>query len=282
MKQKKEKTEHIVSCNDESSETLFEKIKDWEITSQLNFAVSFDNLKRKELFNEIIKNATIELIKQNIILIVKRIEQAAFPITGYTHSEIEYYQSLYAKEFLYILHTDNYQTYIEDKIRELHFNCKNLEQHLKINQYEYFDFRELDIKKLTECERYKVYLENLFSHINNSTPQITETRTNKLKVKQIALLHIYEGNQITRDNADEIAAKYGYNSKTSGEGLFQDYIFYSSSGNRKQKPSHCTPKTLLNKIELFESVLKILSDKCKQRAIDEINILKTIYQNEYQ
>jgi hypothetical protein len=175
MKHKKDKTEYIVSCNDESSETLFEKIKDWEITLQLNFAVSFDNPKRKELFNEIIKNVTIELIKQNIILIDKRIEQAAFPITGYTHSEIEHYQSLYAKDFLYILHTDNYQTYIEDKIRELHFYCKKLEHHLKINQYEYFEFREQDIKKHTESERYKVYLEHLFSHINNLSLQKNET-----------------------------------------------------------------------------------------------------------
>lgn len=113
-------------------------------------------------------------------------------------------------------------------------------------------------------------------------PQKTETKADKLKVKQIALIHFYEGKQITRANAGDIAAKYGYMAKNSGEGLFQDYNSYCSAANRKGKPTHCTPKRLNNKIELFESVVNYLSDINKQRAIDEINILKTIYENEYQ
>jgi len=113
-------------------------------------------------------------------------------------------------------------------------------------------------------------------------PHQTETNPEKLKVPQIALIHFYEGNQITRDNAGEIAAKYGYTAKNSGEGLFQDYTNYCSTANRKGKPTLCTPKKLKNKIELFESVVNHLSENAKQRAIDEINILKTIFENEYQ
>ena len=109
-----------------------------------------------------------------------------------------------------------------------------------------------------------------------------DTKTDKLKVNQIALIHVYEGVQITRENAGEIAAKHGYTAKNSGEGLFQDYTNYCSTANRKGKPTPCTPKKLKNKIELFESVVSHLSDNNKQRAIDEINILKTIFENEYQ
>jgi len=116
---------------------------------------------------------------------------------------------------------------------------------------------------------------------HNLPPQQTETKTSKLKVKQIALIHVYEGLQITRKNAGEIAAKHGYTAKNSGEGLFQDYTIYCSTENRKEKPTPCTPKKLKNKIELFESVLNHLSDNKKQRAIDEIKILKTIFENEY-
>lgn len=113
-------------------------------------------------------------------------------------------------------------------------------------------------------------------------PQQSETKTDKLKVPQIALIHVYEGLQITRENAGEIAAKHGYTAKNSGEGLFQDYTNYCSTANRKGKPTPCTPKKLKNKIELFESVVNHLSDNNKQRAIDEIQILKTIFENEYQ
>lgn len=117
---------------------------------------------------------------------------------------------------------------------------------------------------------------------HNLPPQQTETKTDKLKVNQIALIHVYEGLQITRENAGEIAAKYGYTAKNSGEGLFQDYTNYCSTANRKGKPTPCTPKKLKNKIELFESVVNHLSDRNKQRAIDEIKILKTTFESEYQ
>lgn len=117
---------------------------------------------------------------------------------------------------------------------------------------------------------------------HNLPPQQFETKSDKLKVSQIALIHVYEGKQITRENAGLIAAKHGYTAKNSGEGLFQDYTYYSSTANRKEKPTLCTPKKLKNKIKLFESIVNHLPDNSKQRAIDEINILKTIYENEYQ
>ena len=109
----------------------------------------------------------------------------------------------------------------------------------------------------------------------------TENKSSRLKVKQIALIYVYNEIQITRDNAIEIATKYGYTSKTSGEGLFQDYTNFSSLANRKGRPFPFTSKKLQNKIKLFESIIEQLTDKAKQKAIDEIKTLKTLFENEY-
>ena len=109
----------------------------------------------------------------------------------------------------------------------------------------------------------------------------SESKTDKLKVPQIALIHIYKDIQITEENAKEIAAEYGYTSKTSGTGLYHDYLKYCKTSDRIAKPSAETKKTLINKIELFESVVNHLSDKAKNMANDEIKILKTILETEY-
>jgi len=100
----------------------------------------------------------------------------------------------------------------------------------------------------------------------------------ELTINQIALIYCYEGKQITRDNSNEIAKQYNHN---SGEKLFHRYTYFSSTANRKGRPTPCTHKKLKNKIELFESIVNHLSDNAKQRAIDEIKILKALSENEY-
>jgi hypothetical protein len=137
----------------------------------------------------------------------------------------------------------------------------------------------LDFQKHLQSKREKIYIDLINEIRDLSTHQI-DTKTDRLKVKQIALFHAYEEIQITRENAGEIAAKYGYKAKTSGEGLFQDYIYYISPANRRGKPIPCTAKKLKNKIELFESIVNLLSDKKKQKAIDEIGILKIFLEND--
>lgn len=114
---------------------------------------------------------------------------------------------------------------------------------------------------------------------HNLPPQQTETKTDKLKVNQIALIHVYEGKQITRENGNDIAKEYGHN---SGEKLFQRFTYYSSSANRKGKPNLCTPKKLDNKIKLIESIIELLPTDKQERAKDEVSILKKIYEAEYQ
>jgi hypothetical protein len=117
--------------------------------------------------------------------------------------------------------------------------------------------------------------------VNIVSDQITNGKESHLSVKQIALIHIYTLKQITRENAGDIAAQYNYTSKNSGEGLFQDFNFFSSRANRIGEPTNCTKKKFCNKIQLFKSILEHLPEKEKGRLVDEIQILETKYNSEY-
>ena len=98
-----------------------------------------------------------------------------------------------------------------------------------------------------------------------------------LTLRQIALKYLYEGKLITRENGDSIAKQYGQN---SGEKLFQHYTHYSATPNRVGKPSPLTRKKLENKINLFQSVVDLLPEHKRQRAIDELKTLRNHYSNE--
>jgi hypothetical protein len=100
-----------------------------------------------------------------------------------------------------------------------------------------------------------------------------------LILRQIALMYFYEGKQITRENGDSIAKQYGHN---SGEKLFQHFTYYSATPNRIGKPSPFTQTKLKNKIDLFQSVVNLLPESKKQRAIDELIVLNTHYSNEFE
>ncbi len=94
-----------------------------------------------------------------------------------------------------------------------------------------------------------------------------------LTMKQIALIHIYEGNQITRKNGDEIVKAYGL---TSGEKLYSTYLEYVQSTDRTGDPG--TPRKLKGKIKLIESVVQLLtSEDAVKRATAELEILKRIH-----
>ena len=254
MKQKKDKKETIVFGNIQSTEILFEKIKGWEIALQIEFAVSFENPKRKELLEKIIEAVTNETVKQNISLMVQRIEQAAFQVSGYTPSEIEHYQSLFAKDFYTVLHSENYQTYIEDKIRELHFYCKGLEQDLRTNQYEFLEDREQDKNQFTEAERYKFYLESFIIHLKNPSPQQTGTKTNKLKAPVLGLFCSLI-NKIGIDKKDEAESAIVYCERICGKFKlpYTDRVRQNYNVNENKK--------LIQ--ELTEKVLPLIDNETK-------------------
>ena len=94
-----------------------------------------------------------------------------------------------------------------------------------------------------------------------------------LSLRQIALIHYYRGEHITRDNAVAVAEENGFSSKTSGEALYQKFSSYCSNADRKALPD--TKKKIENKILLFESILEYLSGNEKTKAIDELKIIKS-------
>jgi hypothetical protein len=108
-------------------------------------------------------------------------------------------------------------------------------------------------------------------------PTSKQKQKQKLSMNQIALLCFYMGLQITRDNGNEIAEKFGHK---SGDKLYQCFTKYSSTANRKGDPG--TEQMLKNKIKLIESVIELLPIENQQQAKDELSILKTIYESEYQ
>lgn len=112
------------------------------------------------------------------------------------------------------------------------------------------------------------------NEIKNEVPKDGTIKETKIPMKQIALLHYYNGITITREIANTIAKKYNYTSKNSGEGLYQDFISFTSNANRLSSGE--TKRKLNNKIKLFENVIKLLTtENAKSKATAELNILKS-------
>lgn len=105
---------------------------------------------------------------------------------------------------------------------------------------------------------------------------IPNTEKPELSLPQISLMLYYKGQKVTRKNGNDIAKEYGYN---SGEKLFQLFTRFSSRSNRIGIED--TLKKNGNKLKLFESVIQELTLNAKQRAIDEMNILKMTIEKEF-
>ena len=115
--------------------------------------------------------------------------------------------------------------------------------------------------------------------VNDNSEKIKKPKHDGLSLRQIALIYVYNGLSITRENGDDIAKQYNH---SSGEKLFHHFCFYSKVSNRIERPTPCTKRKLYNKIELFESIIPHLAETKMKRAIDEVNSLKSVYENEYQ
>ncbi|MBS4057379.1 MAG: hypothetical protein KGZ82_08690 [Bacteroidales bacterium] len=151
-----------------------------------------------------------------------------------------------------------------------------------------FNFLVQYVNREEGCELYKLKtvssteLLNLLNlendsdlHQNNNVKKLPDIR-----VYHIALMYVYKDDIITRKNADKIAAEYGYTSKKSGEGLFQDYEYFKSNTNRRGRTYPFSRKKMLNKISRFEKVLDYLDGHAKQRAMEDIKALKDLYNEE--
>ena len=128
-----------------------------------------------------------------------------------------------------------------------------------------FDFKNLQDN--FENSTSKVIINPDLNLINSSI----NNKKENLTLRQIALIYVYENNHITIENANEIAKKYNHNSGTK---LLQHYTYFFNRSNTKSRPIPFTPKKTTNKIKLFEGVIEILPEKFKEKANDELKIIK--------
>lgn len=141
--------------------------------------------------------------------------------------------------------------------------CSKLRETTQYPNYQYLEY-VTDLLEQIESE-YLLYKQGLKNVVSDSVQGIK-----KQSLKQIALMYVYEGKIITRENANQIAVKFGHN---SGEKLYQHFTTYSNRTDRKADPEG---KILLrNKIQLFESVIELLSEKAKLKALTELEILRS-------
>lgn len=127
----------------------------------------------------------------------------------------------------------------------------------------------------------KLNSEKLFldeKHKEATKPANINGKEVKVSIKEIALRCVYENRSITRKNADEIVEQYGHK---SGEKLFQEYTKFKSQTNRRGQPLPWSEKALKNKITLFKKVAGALSGNPKEKVLEDIKILETMYYDEY-
>lgn len=172
---------------------------------------------------------------------------------------------------------------IEEKKKIFLFIFDRLDEYGRIELQDDFIQNLETMRDLQEHTKYKTIINNLIAEIEaasqesgTSSPQREES---KLSLNQIALIHCYKNEPITRDNGKEIAASHGYTAKTSGEKLYQNFTKYYNATDRKGNEG--TERKNQNKIELLESVVELLPADKQSKAIDEVSILKNIQKTEY-
>jgi hypothetical protein len=123
-----------------------------------------------------------------------------------------------------------------------------------------------------DSEKIEIELKENF---NNKHPEIH--LNGKLSLQQIALKYAWEGKLITKQNKDEIANHFGYN---SGDKLYENFCKWSKRKNRTADPDG-SKKQIENKMELLNSVIEILPESFKQKALVELTELESIYNTSY-
>lgn len=92
-------------------------------------------------------------------------------------------------------------------------------------------------------------------------PALKDVNGKKITANQLALMMVYEGNTIvTREK--------------HGNDLYNKVMKWVKQSNRRADPDK-TKLVLQNKIQLFESIIPFLTEENKQKANDEIKILKS-------
>ena len=149
----------------------------------------------------------------------------------------------------------------------------------------FMDNFEIDLKASPFGIRIAKLIDEL-NHLISSTDELKYLEKNTVKIveqeltqPQIAIIHAYKNEPISRDNGADVAKTYGFTAKTSGEKLYHLFNKYYSSNNRKGDEG--TKRKNVEKIKLIESIIEFLPEELKGRACDEMKTLQIINNTEY-
>jgi hypothetical protein len=169
-----------------------------------------------------------------------------------------------------------------------------------IEEFKKNDWWEIDFEEYEKRRHYSNPLDNLlrlselFVQLNrwdmfNDFIRIEEEENkiispeNKIErnltIAQIALINIYKGKIITRDNANEIAKAQGYISKNSGERLYQKYLKYHLPKDRTANDG--TERKSKAKLKLLKSVVEHLQKDLQSAILTEAEQLKKTIETNY-
>lgn len=157
--------------------------KESSISEELEIIVSLPEKERTLRLDNLIETLTDTDIKGRVELIKKRIEFAGNELPDFTAGEIEYYQSIFARDFYFVLCNETYIQHIEDKIIECNYFVQGKELDLKTMQYEFIEDREQDKQDLIEVKRYSKYLQDLLDLTKNPPPAKAETQAERFRKK---------------------------------------------------------------------------------------------------
>ena len=97
-------------------------------------------------------------------------------------------------------------------------------------------------------------------------PEIVKSDGTIFKLKEIAFLYFYNGDQITKENNNEVALKYGW---SSGHKLIQNY----SDARKRLNTKDLSYQELKNRIDLISSIIHYLPDNKKPKPQDDLRKL---------
>ena len=136
------------------------------------------------------------------------------------------------------------------------------------------EFRDIAIKSNLSSSLIINFLETRKQELEKESNLKFSSHENDKKtiliLEDIALKLAWEDANVTRENANDflIGTKY-----QSGEKLYNHFIHYRNSTDRRSDPQ--SKVKLKNKIRRFEKVIKVLDDKFKPQAEDELKKIKT-------
>lgn len=162
--------------------------------------------------------------------------------------------------------------YLEFKVIESYF--REYYRNTGLFDREYFKGLVTDFRKHFPPDHREPDIKYFDDLINEFTAQYEpETEDPTLIPEDIALICVYNGEKVTRNNCIEIAKKYGYPGK--GTKLYNHYGYYKKGTNRRAMPDKETATTLINKIERFRKIMPYINPDKISDLQHDISILES-------